>query len=215
MKRDRGGFTLVEMLVAVAIVAFMTVMIYGVVAAAIRSHQAMEEILEGTEAPPALLNVIRQDIESAFVPDGQPSYFLGVDKAGAFGPADELDFVSSATVYGRAGENEEAAFHPINEVGYRLMPNPNDRDYWVLYRRQDYFVDDAPTKGGTLVELYDRVRTFSVEYWDGRTWIPSWDSSRAQGKLPAAVRVEIGMVSGPPESAPPIVTHAIVIPLVQ
>lgn len=214
MRRD--GFTLVEIMVAFSILAFLAVMIYGVVNATVQAHDQIEAILQETAPPPAVLNIIRQDIESAFIPDAEISYFKGVNQTGLFGPADRLDFVSTTMAYGRAEEDAEDQFHAINEVGYQLKQNPNSSDFMVLYRREAYFVDDEPTEGGTLVELYDRVKSFSLQYWDGEKWRSEWDSLEEDGALPLAVMVELKIEPETPDpDALEPASHVIVIPLLQ
>jgi hypothetical protein len=172
-------------------------------------------MLQETEVAPAVLNIMRCDIEAAFVPDARLPYFLGADKTAAFGQADELDFAAGRMAYGIEEGRAEASFHPINEVGYRLAPNPADSRYLVLYRREEHFVDDVPARGGVLVELFDRVKTLSFQYWDGEHWRDSWDTRQSKGALPEAVKVVLTMAAEPPKPGgePPVSTHSIVVPL--
>lgn len=212
---SRRGLTLVEILISFSILSFLAVMIYSVVRATVEVHDEIEAVLNETEPPPAILNIIRQDIESAFLPDNEKTYFFGENKSLQFGPANELQLLSSNAAYGKADGEADANLHAFNEVGYRLADSPVDGNFLVLYRREDYFVDGKPLEGGTLVELYDRVRTLQFRYWDGKEWKDEWDSKAAQGKLPLGVRVVITIGTAAPNEEPRIHTHAIYVPLLQ
>ena len=207
MKR---GFTLVEVLVTFTILAFLVVLIYSVVNSTVRAHDAIDEVLRETEPPPAILNILRQDIESAFVPDADLPYFKGGEGNSPHGEADELDLVSTQVSFGAADGDGEPAFHAINEVGYRLKPHPTLRDFMILYRREEHFIDEKPNHGGTLIELYDRVKTMSIHYWDGKDWLNDWDSQQREGKLPLAVKVQITLAA-----TRDVTSHVLIVPLVR
>ena len=212
---SRRGLTLVEVLIAFTILAFLAVMIYSVVRATVELHDEIEAVLNETEPPPAILNIIRQDIESAFLPDNDRTYFFGTDATNRYGPANEIDLLSSNAAFGTADGESESELHAFNEVGYQLADSPVEGGFLVLQRREDYFVDDKPLEGGTLVEIYDRVKSLEFKYWDGEEWLNRWDSRAAQGKLPLGVRVVITIGTVAPNEPPRIHTHAIYVPLLQ
>jgi type II secretion system protein J len=191
----RAGFTLIEIMLAVVILAVIMAIIYGVVASTVQAQQRIEEVSRLSEAGPALLGQIRKDLESAFLPrDGE--FFVGLEKKGATGDRDRLDFVSSTMAYGAEREGDEAVFHGVNEVGYQVLDStdPQASGFGVLYRREDFSVDAEPLKGGRLTELYDRVRSFDLQYFDGEKWMGEWNSGRMKNKLPVAVKVELKIV---------------------
>lgn len=211
----RRGFTLVELLVTVAITVMLLMMIYGVVHSTVTAHDAIEQVLRETEPPAAILNLIRQDLEAAFVPGGDKVYFEGKSSTSGLGEADELEFVTSNPAFGAASDDESAAFQTVNEVGYRLMPSKNG-DFMALQRRHDYFVDDEPIKGGVWIEVYDRVRSMKIEYFDGKEWDNEWTSA-PEGKLPQAVRIALELAPLPVRPTDPVVTskRTIVLELVR
>lgn len=189
MKRDRRGFTLVELMLAILILAVMMSIIYGLVVSTVSAARRVEEITASSEIGPAILTRVRSDLQAAFLPkDGE--FFVGAKRPGGGADRDRIDFISGETAYGTEIDGEDARFHSINEVGYQVLENRKDPNVGVLYRREDYFIDAEPLKGGRLTEVYDRVRSFSLRYYDGEAWRPDW-SNKAQKGLPKAVEIEV------------------------
>lgn len=185
----RRGFTLVELMLAILILSIMMSIVYGVVVSTVTAAKRVEEITAASEVGPAILTRIRADLEAAFLPK-EGEYFVGLKKPGAGNDRDRVDLVSSDVAYGSENDVEEAKFHSINEVGYQVLESTKIQGVGILYRREDYFIDADPLKGGRLTELYDRVRSFSLRYYDGKEWRPDW-SSKAQKGLPKAVEIEL------------------------
>ncbi len=195
ISRREGGFTLIEIMLAVVILAIMMAIIYGVVASTVQAQQRIEEVGRLSEAGPALLSRIRSDLESAFLP--RPGeFFVGYDKTGSTGDRDRIDFVAGVLAYGAEREGDEAVFHGVNEVGYQVLDgrDPKSAGLGVLYRREDFSIDPEPLKGGRLTEMYDRVRHLDFQYYDGEKWLREWNSARMKNQLPQAVRVELRIV---------------------
>ena len=206
MKRTASaGFTLLEVLLTITITAVMIGILYGVLVATLQARTKIERTAEIDEAGPVLLKLISDDIAAAFVPpvpdappppEGEPapenpSYFTGKDNSGGAGEADTLDFTSSRDVWDPA--NQRVA--DFSEVGYFLRTNPEDSNVQILVRREDPYIDDKPATGGTLQEMYNRVKTFKLEYWDGEAWLSTWGDQDAQKKLlPKIVKITLVIV---------------------
>lgn len=189
--RPPAGFTLIELMLAILVLAIMMSLIYGVVTSTVQAAHRIEEITQGTEIGPAILTRLREDLEAALLPAKEGNFFAGFDRKASTGDRDRLDFVAGVMSFGGEREGDEPVFHSVNEVGYQLLDGKSDPNSAVLYRREDLFLDAEPLKGGRLVELYDRVRHFNLEFWDGETWRPEWNSQKEKGALPKAVRIEL------------------------
>jgi len=189
--RREGGFTLVELMLSVVLVAIMMSIIYGVVVSTIQAAERIEEITTGTEVGPAIVNQIRSDLEAAIVPDKEKDWFFGIDRKGAAGDRDRVDFLASVTAFGAEDSQSEPRFHTINEVGYAVIDSQTRPGEMSLYRREDFWIDAEPLKGGRLTELYDRVTHFDVQYRDGENWVGEWSSKKKEGKLPEAIKVNL------------------------
>jgi len=198
--RATKGFTLVELMLAVLVLAIMMSIVYAVVISTVKAAHRVEEVTASSEIGPAILTRIRADLESAFLPK-EGEYFLGSKRSGGGGgDRDRVDFISGDLAYGSENDVEEPRFHSINEVGYQVLDNPKDPNAAILYRREDFFIDADPLKGGHLIEMYDRVRGFSLRYYDGTEWRNDW-SSKVQKGLPKAVEIELKILVNEPGRA--------------
>lgn len=193
-----SGFTLLELMLTVSLVAAIMMIIYGILYSTIEEADAVENIMETSEVGTTLLNIIRQDLEGAFVPNPSKQYFLGQNLQWGNGYRDRLDFVTTSLVYGKAANPQTGlvdpdtpdVFNSVNECGYQLRDNDYETGFMVLYRRQSIWIDDKPLSGGTLTELYDRVKSLHIQYYDGQMWQEQWDNTQNKG-LPEAARVEL------------------------
>src|SRR6185436_5829622 len=103
----RRGFTLVELMLAVLILAIMMSIVYGVVVSTVTAARRVEEITATSEIGPAILTQIRADLEAAFLPKPDDEYFVATKRAGAGNNRDHIDFVSGVMAYSPENEIEE------------------------------------------------------------------------------------------------------------
>ncbi len=185
------GFTLLELMLAMLLIAVMMTIVYGIVISTLEAQSRVEEVTAGSEIGPAILSRVRQDIEAAMVFDKERDWFFGVDRQGSWGQRDRIDFVAAAESYGAEDSQSDPRFQSINEVGYSVVESQDRPGEGVLYRREDYWMDAEPLKGGRLTALYDRVTGFDVQYFDGQQWVMDWSSKQGGGKLPDAVKVTL------------------------
>jgi type II secretion system protein J len=186
-RKSRAGFTLIEIVLAVALVALVMVVVYGVLISTIQAAERVDELTHGSEIGPAILGQIREDVAAAFLPGNDQDYFVGQERSGR----DRLDFVSSTAVFASETPMSQPAVHTVNEIGYQVKEGSSPEEGLVLYRRVDPFIDAEPLRGGRLTALAEKVTSFKVAYWGGADWQPAWVSSKQENKLPPAIRVEL------------------------
>lgn len=195
MKR---GFTLLELMLTILILAIIMSLIYGVVVSTVQAANRIEEVMQGVEVGPSILSQIREDLEGAFLNDPKSDQFVGIDRKLSYGDRDRVDFITTTMAFDREKDDMDPRFHGLNEVGYTVLENPRSPDLGILYRRIDPFIDADPMKGGRLIELYDRVKSFNVTYIEdpSKPAASSWSSKEKQGKLPRAFRIELVILVG-------------------
>ena len=186
-----GGFTLVEIMLAMLLTGIVMALVSGVVLTTIQAQQRIEQVTRATEIGPAIMSQIRADLDGSFLPRKAEEGFVGINRQGSGGDRDRIDFIATTIAFGSEEQSMAPRFHSVNELGYQVRENPNDTGVGILYRREDYFIDQDPMRGGRLIELYERVTHFDVRYWDGETWVEEWNNRDTEGTLPRAVRVEL------------------------
>jgi prepilin-type N-terminal cleavage/methylation domain-containing protein len=198
MPRDRrAGFTLMEVMIALGIMALVMVALYSTLNATLRARDQIEIESRTARLGPQILDVIESDLRRAWIMDiDGDRVFLGESRTIDGEPADSLSFLTNvdSTVTHRVGEREVES--DVCETGYKLRRNPDLPDVLELWRRQSFHVDEEPLKDGVYERLHDRVVRFQVRYRDKldpyADQIMDWDSSKMH-RLPAVVEIELAL----------------------
>lgn len=194
--RNSKGFTLLEMLIAIAIVAMVMLVSYQVTSRMLRTKKRIETRQELFHSARVGLEKMVQDISMAFLLKGKAH--LGDDqgsdqlKTVFKGDENDLYFVSMShlRLFSTSYESETA------EVGYKIEKDPDGGDGYVLMRRESKFIDRNPEEGGRWIVIADRVKKIELEYYDDKKneWQTSWNSETEQNdRLPEAVRIRLAL----------------------
>lgn len=194
MKR---GFTLLEIILAVAILSLVGTLIYGGFAQTALNKARVESDVDHYRTVHMALERMVRELSMAFVSTHvNPSLdlrtvttaFVGTDR----GQEDRIDFTSFShrRLYRNARESDQ------NEISYFVTEDPDDPDVRVLARRQENRIDEDPQRGGKAQILVSGVEEFNVEYFDPQLseWVSNWatDDRFAQpNRMPAQVRIRI------------------------
>jgi len=209
-----AGFTLIEVLLTLLIMAGILLTVTQILTAARTSRDSIHNIQEQMLAGPAILQRIENDLRALTVYDRDARYLLRVENRVLAGfEADALDFVctTDGLMPHRERANEAYVRADVNEVGYHLRPNPDSDDFLELYRREDFGVDDKPFQGGQFAFLHDRVKGFEIRVYDEdgveAEEREGWgdDGSEFVG-IPARIEIELTL-----ELAPRLVREQLVV----
>lgn len=214
MKRYRvrsRGMTLLEIMVAMGIMAMISLMIYGAFDSMSRGRRG--EALRADRARQgrdAMERIVRE-LESAYLSLHTPSAPGLITRQTAFiatssSTFDRLDFASFAhrRISADAHESDQA------EIGYFVVKDPNVDGKMDLVRREESPIDVSgildPKRGGVVNVLAEDIDHFDLKYLDPQTaqWIETWDSTSISGqfnRLPIEVRIELEMK--PVKNTPP------------
>ena len=202
---DRA-FTLVEMLLAVAICAIVLVAINGVFAAAVRLRDKTSDVIEESLPVTRALDILHRDLKGAVGPGG---YLAGDFKCGAqamgarMGLSGEagsagLDFCTSTGAI-----DDKTPWGDIQEVFYALKA-PADRNQagmdLVRCVNRNLLATTTQTPD-TQWLIRTNVQTLQFDCYDGTQWRNTWDTSVGDTNLPMAVRVRIQLVAKPGETS--------------
>jgi general secretion pathway protein J len=182
------GFTLVEVMIAAAILALIVSMLYGAFAWSVKT---MEIGMEGGEIyrkARVVLNRMAQEISCAQLPpeqknSGKQYAFIGEDKAEEGAPQDTLHFISTALPLRGPSKG-------VKGVSYYIAPDP-ETDKPALLMKEDTTLSDEGGKGFLLAE---GITGLDFTYYDGqgREW-KRWDTTTPlfSGKLPQVVKISL------------------------
>jgi type II secretion system protein J len=194
--RPIRGFTLLELILAMALVAIISVSLYASLAIAWRAKRTAEEAVRPARASILAADLVCQDLESALPPTGiLAGPFIGTQQNGtsAGSAMDLLDFYCVGEDAPPAQQNQ-----PLMEgIRHVELSVRTDVDPPVLVRRVTRNLL-ATTQDDAAEEILCRgVRSFALRYFDGNTWSDEWDSTTADNVLPTAVELTLEIQSDP------------------
>ncbi len=208
------GFTLIEVLLALAISAVVLAAVGGVFYSAIRLRDHTVAALEPVARLHPVLVMLRRDLQNAVWPGG---IMTGVFRCGPLGPQfnDALGLQFSTTT---AKLDESEPFGEIQEVAYELREGGlGRRGARELVRSINRNPLATLTTTPTQTLLLEDVESFEVTCFDGSQWQTVWDTSSTQTNLPLSVRVQIELADDPDQQIPTPAearTYEILVPLV-
>jgi general secretion pathway protein J len=197
MTRKQHGLTLIEVMVAMIIIAIVSTLLYSGFVQTAHNKQRIESELDRYHEIRTGLERIVRELSMAFVSahinpllqvQTVATAFVGTDA----GSGSRIDFTSFSHVrlYRDAHESDQ------NELSYYIADDPHNPGKKALVRREQRRIDDDPRKGGQVQVLIENVRTFQLGYLEPMTtqWLTTWDTTQAAmqpNRLPTQVRLKI------------------------
>ena len=193
-RTENPGFTLLELLVALSLMAALTASLYVTFRIAFTGREHAEAALAPVRIAEQTMDLIRADLESATPPTGLlAGPFTGSNGTTPTGlESDTLSFYSCSN-------NPEDPHYPagappagdIRLVQYSLVTiNPTDTTSTL--QRQITTNLLAPDVETPVTDyLCQNVLSFTVQYFDGTSWWPTWDSTQQGNVLPNAVEITL------------------------
>jgi len=194
MKR---GFTLLEIILAVSVLALVGTLIYGGFSQTALNKARVEEDVDHSRVVHMALERMVRELSMAFVSTHvNPSPDLRVVQTGFIGKdngnEDRIDFTSFShrRLYRDARESDQ------NEISYFLTEHPDDSRVKVLARREQNRIDQDPRRGGKSQILLEDVEEFNLEYFDPllSDWVQTWNTQDVlaqPNRLPTQVRIRL------------------------
>ena len=210
--------TLLEVLVSIAILAMISLLIYGAFDSMTRGKKG--EALRADRARQGREAVLRisREMSAAFLSMHQPQQIALQTRLTAFlgqngSPFDRVDFAAFA----HKRYEKEAKESDQCEVGYFASQNPDAPEKTDLVRREQTPMDIEPKKGGVVNVLAEDIELFDIRYLDPLTgsWLESWDTQQLTGqlnRLPLEVKITLTL-KGVPNGTPSIFTTKVILPM--
>jgi general secretion pathway protein J len=185
MMRNRSGFTLIELMIALAILGLVAVFAYRALASLTDSEAQLSAEAQRWKELDALFARLEADMREALPRDArtgirtEPAWLGDVDASGNA----ELRFSRAGPEFlpepGSAGQR----------IGYRLRGDAIEVQYWPR-------LDQPTTVVPQPYALIDGVAAFRVAYLDSAgAWRERWPAL-GESPVPRAVRVGIRLIGG-------------------
>lgn len=194
MKRRRTGFTLMEVLLALALMSVVAVALFTSLRTAFKAKRSAEAAMEVSRQGEIAMELIRADLESALPPRGSlASDFNGRDWSSATGSDDD-----DLTFYSAAPAPPNVVRPPdIKEIELIIVTLEGTGERVLARRVTGDLLSTALIDPNDEV-LCRNVAGFNLSYFDGTEWWSSWDSRTEDDALPVAVEVTLDI--DPPQS---------------
>lgn len=211
--RFSRGFTLIEIMVAVAILGVVMVMLAGSFhAVAMGKTHAESRLLSNRQARAVLAqltNELHGAVQTPLIASNVMLVGQGRMQNGA--PLDNL----TISTFDSGHRKGISSFGAEELISYSGQPNPQHQGWFMLMRQQRSALLGA-TAGIQIappVVLAGNVLAFHVRYFNGNIWLESWDSSSlAPGtQLPQAIAIDLVMAG--PGGAPVALATQITLPM--
>jgi|GEM_PF-832724 prepilin-type N-terminal cleavage/methylation domain-containing protein len=169
------GFTLIEVLLAFAIMAIILAALYATFHLSHAATEGINDSLLKLQECSAALDVMRRETDSIFYSSENSKTLLKVEDRDVYGK--------------QASHFIFTAFSPIRPglsyISYSVEEKDGKR---ILFKniQSAYKPETADRK----VEIMEDIEAFMVEVLDGEKWLKTWDASQA-GKVPEEIRITI------------------------
>ncbi|NLH41646.1 MAG: prepilin-type N-terminal cleavage/methylation domain-containing protein [Planctomycetes bacterium] len=189
----RGGFTLMELLVAMVLMVAVASSLYTALHTGFRARRSALLAVEPTMQALNAIELIKQDIQGVLPPDsnGLAGAFVATDSPGFKGrDSDSLEFYTTH-VY----PDEENPNGGVGKIKL-LLEDDTDAEHgnYTTYRLVREVTTNllAPKEVEPEEQILCRdVTSLNFRYYDGDGWVDDWDSTEDANSLPKAVEVEI------------------------
>lgn len=190
------GFTLLELVVAIAIFAIISTFVYGAYTGTVSTIERTQKKIEFYQNARLILSRISEELEQAVPPREKGtipdfSYFSGNNDEINGVNADELRFVSRTD----SGYSKETGKSGIVRINYHIeVASGEGNEYYVLIRKEDpifYREDEEREKAEVFLEKCEGI---NFEYYSDGSWVNEWDDQTnpgGEGKIPKAVRITL------------------------
>jgi general secretion pathway protein J len=191
--RNRRGFTLVELLIALTIVGALLAIAFGGLRVAIRAWERGEERAESHQHIRSIAMILARAVSATY--PYRASRGEGPDPVVLFAGTDKrIEFVTQSVPFpGPSPIAFSAVVFELDESGES-----------GLAVRQRALPNREPFSKAEVVYRDASVTTLKFEYLDEESWRDSWDAGETR-TMPKAVKVTVGAkLNGRNEELPPI-----------
>ena len=186
-KRSRAGFTLVEVLLTLAIISVILLLLVSAFTGASRTRNMLASRGRDFRQILVAMDRIGTDLQGAFTTKKQLESALTYKE-------DKLSENLVATITFTAFQipSVESGYPPASIIRVTYFPKVGEDGASIeLHRRQSDlpFIENRIPIRETLVA--EKLKGFQAEFYDGNVWQKEWPGGRSQTSLPKRVAIRI------------------------
>jgi general secretion pathway protein J len=184
-RRSLRGFTLLEILIALALLGVLAGALYGTYFSLIKGRESANEGMEARRELRATLDLLRREINSTLYSRNNKRLHFTVEDKDIFGkPASVLSFTAIAPP----------------QPGGQVVSDQIDLKYEILEREKQMILSrqakDLYHAGeAARYPQMEGIEGFLVECQNGEKWVRTWDAAINNG-LPKAIRLTVTVKDG-------------------
>ncbi len=197
MRMAKSGFTLLEVIITLGILAFLTVAVTTMMRASFDVRASLAENDQVTHRLSIAMQKISDDLQDAYiisskdlarlVLDRRTQTIFKIDKAG---DVDKL-YLTTMTHRARLSSSAES---DQTYVAYEMVDDKKNANFKHLYRGEAPFIPSEFKENPPMRILAKYIKSFRIKPWRGDDWSNDrWDSTKGdtKDKLPRMAVVEI------------------------
>jgi type II secretion system protein J len=207
-----SGFTLIELVVALAIVAIIAASLADSLWIAYHATQRTEAAITPSRQASIMMDFISSDLQNALQTGTTATTLIGnfegtqaQDDRGH--EADDVIFFSTAESPQHVDANGE-----IKQIELTVEHIAGTNDYALVRRvTRNLLAEVQPAPDEEII--CRGVSSFTLQYFDGSNWDTTWDSTVEDKTIPAAVQVKVELEDTNASSKSPPINYERIIPL--
>jgi prepilin-type N-terminal cleavage/methylation domain-containing protein len=197
-----AGFTLLEVMIAISIMATILVILFGTYSAAVDRATRTRELSQIYHEARVLLQLMANDLRSAYVKESveqaqqalqqvktPPTTFIGEDHTESDNAADKLAFSTVLPT-----QRPDVPDTEMCRVAYSIEPVSESPQSRALVRRVNCSLNPEATEQDHLFLLTELARGLDFKYYDDQgTEYLDWNSREPHGgkRLPARMKITL------------------------
>ena len=195
---DKDGFTLVEILVAMAIIVTIVSMVYGSYFATSKSTQAYKSKMTLSQQGRKVLGQMARQIRCSYANKAEKdTHQVSIPQQGNTDPASAINYFN-----GNSDEPSGEILHLVTTNGLSVGLAPSDGLFEVTYKldksrgllfssqRRFAATPKSAVQKKKWQPIAKRVACLELAFFDGQRWLNKWDF-KDKRELPRAVKINV------------------------
>jgi type II secretory pathway pseudopilin PulG len=198
-----GGFTLLEVMIAIGIMTTILVILFGTYSSAVDRASRARELSQVYHEARVLLQLMTNDLRSAYVKESieqaqqtlqqaktPPTSFIGEDGTEFDHPADKIALSTILPT-----QRPDIPDTEMCRVSYRIEPLSDSPQSRALFRRVNCSLNLEATDQDQVFQLTELAHGLDFKYYDAQgTEYNDWNSREPRGGKPLPARMKITLL---------------------